>query len=109
MFLQQTMRPWFAIQRASQVTMILLALAMLVLPVLTQPEEAEAALLVCVVGGCFAIVAAIAGVCAHCYITRCQGPCGGWGIGTGHLVSCKASHNYYYCMPNSAWQHATCS
>jgi len=41
-FLQQTMSPWFAVQRASQVTMILLAVTMLFIPYLYQPEEAEA-------------------------------------------------------------------
>ena len=41
MFSQQTTSPWFAIQRASQVTMILLAVAMAFLPF--QPtQEAEA-------------------------------------------------------------------
>ncbi len=42
MFLQQTMGPWFAIQRASQVTMILLAFAMLILPILHSPKDADA-------------------------------------------------------------------
>lgn len=50
MVLQPTMNPWFAVQRASQVLMILLAVAMLVMPMLFQPQETEAvAPLVCVV------------------------------------------------------------
>ncbi len=42
MFLQQTMTPWFAIQRVSQIIMILLAIAILILPILHSQKEAEA-------------------------------------------------------------------
>ncbi len=34
MFLQQAMPPWFAVHRASQVTMLLLAVVMLFIPIL---------------------------------------------------------------------------
>lgn len=114
MFSQQTISPWFAVQRASQVTMILLAVAMLVLPILTQPEEAEAVELVtCIVGGCFAIVAAIVGACAWHTINQwanaCPGYCGAWGTGEAHRQMCENGHVYYDCYPNAGWLHATCT
>ncbi len=66
MFLQQTLSPWFAIQRASQVTMILLAAAMLFIPMLHQAEEAEA-LPVLLIG---AVAAALIGAGALIYVSQ---------------------------------------
>ena len=115
MFLQQTMTPWFAIQRASQVVMILLAITMLALPLLTQPQEAEAAdpLTICFIAGCFAIVAAIVGACAWHTINQwanaCPGYCGDWGTGEAHRQMCRNGHVYYDCYPNAGWLHATCT
>ena len=116
MFLQKTMSPWFAIQRASQVTMILLALAMLVLPLFTQTEEAEAIgpFGLCLIAGCFAIISAIAGVCAHHVINDCSN-CGQWGAGTDHEKVCVpgCGYNYWSCVldygVSEAWLHACCS
>lgn len=42
MFLQQAMSPWFTVHRVSQVTMISLTIAVCFLPLLYQPQEAEA-------------------------------------------------------------------
>ena len=42
MFLEQTKNPWFAVQRTSQVLMILLAVAMLFIPILTYAAHCEA-------------------------------------------------------------------
>ncbi len=113
MFLKQAITSLFVIQRASQVLMIVLAVTMLVLPFFTQPQEASAeasaeGLLTCIVTGCFAIIATIIGVCLSCYLNACN-ECGDWGVGAGHLVSCGGGHNYYYCIPNSGWQHETCN
>lgn len=113
MFSQEVISPWLAIQRASQVTMILLAFAMLILPVLHQTQEASAepisGLAICIITGCFVVVAAIAAVCVGHAIRSCQGPCGRWGVGEGHERMCNAGHTYYYCYPNAGWLHATCS
>ncbi len=71
MFLQQTMGPWFAIQRTSQVTMILLAVAMLFIPHLYQPEEAEAGwflLGAAIVAGIFLIIEDHPDHCEKCGI-----------------------------------------
>ena len=106
MFLEKTLTPWFAVQRASQVLMILLAVAMLFIPVLTKPKEAEAASILCT---CVIVVGALLCVCLGNFIDKCPGPCGGWGIGSGHEKECLAGHNYYYCFPNAGWLHATCT
>ncbi len=116
MFLQQTMGPWFAIQRASQVIMILLAVAMLVLPLLTQPEEAEAIgpVGICIMSGCFIIVAAIAGACARHILKACNN-CGEWGVGNSHRHVCLpgCGYNFWSCVldygVSEAWLHACCS
>ena len=108
MFLQQAMNPWFAVQRASQVTMLLLAVAMLFIPVLTQPKQGEAAVVaICI--ACGIVLASICYVCLDAYINRCRGPCGGWYIGTDHDRECAAGHSYYWCGTNEGWLHAACT
>lgn len=105
------MGPWSAIQRASQVTMILLAVALLFIPVLTQPE-ADAAV-GCLALGCIAIIGAVAGACAwhtiNQWVTACPGYCGNWGTGEAHRQMCENGHVYYDCAPNEGWLHATCT
>ena len=116
--LQRTMNPWLPIQHASQVIMILLAFAMLILPILHQPQEAAAepvsALTLCIIAGCFAIVATIAGVCLAHIINDCNN-CGQWGAGTDHEKVCLpgCGRNYWSCIldygVSEAWLHACCS
>lgn len=73
MFLQQTMNPWFAVHRASQVTMIVLAVAMLILPISLLTEESDGGLLwagvtigVAIIGGICYIIANSGPTCSHC-------------------------------------------
>ncbi len=76
MFLQQirVSSSWFAVQRASQVTMILLAVAMLFIPIIHQQEEVEAAawfwggvtLGTAIIGGIAYIIGSHPPHCDHC-------------------------------------------
>ena len=114
--LQRIMNPWLTIQQASQVIMILLAFAMLILPILHQPEEAAAAdpLTICIIAGCFAIIATITGVCLAHIINDCNN-CGQWGAGTSHEKVCVpgCGQNFWSCVldygVSEAWLHACCS
>lgn len=112
MFLQQAMNPWFAVQRASQVLMILLAVAMLVVPILHQPEEADA-LPVLLIG---AVVAAVIGAGALIYVSAdkpCPADCGEsvpksdahWtthSCGLGYY-GCSWSAHHDYCYRCNVW------
>ena len=127
MFLQQTMSPWFAVQRASQVTMLLLAVAMLFIPLLYQPEEAEAGwwlLAAAIVGGIFLIVESHPDHCPYCdnhvstvsqhevdcticqypYVScqeshvHCTGPCKA-------VVSSSSSEHQYYCYYHKCYYY----
>ena len=105
MFLQQAMNPWFAIQRASQVLMILLAVAMLVVPMLFHPQETEAvAPLVCVVvaGGI-----GLGGVLLAWELASCS-ECGKNGAGESHRTTCPKGHTYYDCQSSNVWLHEPC-
>ena len=110
MFLQQTIgTPWFAVQRASQVTMILLAVTMLVMPILSPQQEVDAEPLSTIICTCITIIGGILCVCLDKYINKCTGHCGRWGVGTGHERSCENGHSYHSCYPNAPWLHATCT
>ena len=111
MVLQQAMNPWFAVQRASQVTMLLLAVAMLFIPVLTQPKQVEALepTTTAIICACIAILGGLICTCLSNFIKRCAGYCGRWGVGSGHNRSCDNGHSYYSCDPGQPWLHAVCT
>lgn len=105
MFLQQAMNPWFAVHRASQVTMILLAGAILVMPLLYQPEEADAVgpLGIVVVAGFIGL----GGVLLGWELASCS-ECGKNGAGTSHRTTCPKGHTYYDCQSSNVWLHEPC-
>lgn len=111
MFLQQAMNPWFVIQRTSQVLMILLAVAMLVVPILHQPEADAVPVLL--IG---AVVAAVIGAGALIYVSAdkpCPADCGDsvpksdahWtthSCGLGYY-GCSYSAHHDYCYRCNVW------
>ena len=105
MFLQQTMGPWFVVQRASRVTMLLLAVTMLVLPILHTPKDAEALepITVTIILG----VVGLGGVLLAGELNDCDN-CGKNGVGDSHYVKCPKEHWYYNCVPNNNWHHEPC-
>lgn len=104
MFLQQAMNPWFVIQRTSQVLMILLAVAMLVVPILHQPEADAVPVLL--IG---AVVAAVIGAGALIYVSQspeCQ-KCGADrdSTTTDRTTCSYCSKTYWVCQES----HSHCS
>lgn len=109
MFLQQAMNPWFVIQRTSQVLMILLAVAMLFIPILYQSEEAEAVpwvwagvtLGVAIIGG---IAYVIGNHPPHC------DRCGDHAKTTDHEYMCtyRGCGHQWNCSSGSAHYHCEC-
>ena len=94
---------WKGVERASLYTMMFLAVAMLVLP-LVQTQEAEAGLVeagLAILGIGLAIYAIV------CH--KCGAP-----VGNGHLVTCYNDHNgtgwkqFYICQPDQKWLHGSC-
>lgn len=107
MFLQQTMTPWFAIQRVSQIIMILLAIAILILPILHSQKEAEA------VSGAEVIALVVAGTALVVSWMSTQNPkCSSCGSEVSVPEAHWSTHSpcgtgYWNCNPDS--HRCTCS
>ena len=104
MFLQQTMSPWFAVQRASQLTMIVLAIATLFVPYLYQPEEADA--------GFWMIAIGIGGIAVAIWVATDKACNNGCGMdvdspSSTHLVQCSNCGVNAWSCPGELHQHQT--
>ncbi len=97
----QTMNTWFAVRRVSQFLMMFLAVAMLAMPLVHEPQEVEAGW-VKVSGialGLFALGYAV-------WTNRCGG-CGQHNA--DHSTTCPAYHPFYTCELSERWLHGRCT
>ena len=100
----QTMNTWFAVQRVSQFLMMFLAVAILAMPLVHEPQEVEAGW-VKVLG----IASAALGLIALGY-TVWTNRCGGCGQhDTDHSATCPAYHTFYTCKLSERWHHGRCT
>ena len=107
MFSQETMSPWFVLHRTSQVTMILLAVAMLFIPLLYTPDEADA--------GFWMIVIGAAGVAVAIYVAvdnrdkPCNNGCGDKveSPSETHYGTCSRCGDGVWLCPNLDHPHKT--
>ena len=104
MFLTQTMNPWFAVQRASQFLMILLAMAMLIMPTLDEPAEAQIG-----VTELLAVLAIVVGAGTALYVASdkpCGNSCGdNTPTSATHRVPCGSCRAYVWDCPNLSHPH----
>ena len=104
MLLQKTMSPWFAVQRASQLTMIVLAVATLFIPYLYQPEEADA--------GFWMIVIGLGGIAVAIWVATdkaCNNSCGAdvESPSSTHYGTCSRCGDGVWLCPNLDHPHKT--